>query len=155
MITYHNGDLLKSGCDIICHQVNLQGVMGGGIALQIARKYPMCEVGYKRFIQEYRERNGHMDTGQVYIYTSDTDHTVIANCFSQDAAFNTDYRALENCFETVKKYGEMSHLKTIGVPHGYGCGIANGDWGRVQAIFEKIVGEEERIELQIWKWPGF
>lgn len=36
MITHHNGDLLKSGCDIICHQVNLQGIMGGGLAKQIA-----------------------------------------------------------------------------------------------------------------------
>ena len=49
MISYHNGDLLKSGCDIICHQVNLQGVMGGGIARQIANKYPDVEKSYKLF----------------------------------------------------------------------------------------------------------
>ena len=23
MISYHKGDLLESGCDIICHQVNM------------------------------------------------------------------------------------------------------------------------------------
>ena len=38
MIKFFNGDLLKSGCDIICHQVNEYGVMGAGIAKQIKEK---------------------------------------------------------------------------------------------------------------------
>ena len=50
MISYHEGDLLKSNCDVICHQVNLQGVMGGGLALQIARKFPQVEHEYKHRI---------------------------------------------------------------------------------------------------------
>lgn len=31
-MTYYKGDLLKSPCNMICHQVNCQGVMGDGIA---------------------------------------------------------------------------------------------------------------------------
>lgn len=35
------GNLLESDCDIICHQTNTLGIMGGGIALQIKNKYPL------------------------------------------------------------------------------------------------------------------
>jgi len=35
-----DGDLLTSNADYICHQVNTDGVMGGGIALQIKNKFP-------------------------------------------------------------------------------------------------------------------
>lgn len=32
MIKFFNGDLLRSNCQLICHQVSLQGTMGGGVA---------------------------------------------------------------------------------------------------------------------------
>ena len=35
MVTFHNGNILDSGADIICHQVNCRGVMGSGVAKQI------------------------------------------------------------------------------------------------------------------------
>ena len=46
MITYKNGNLLESGCDIICHQVNCQKVMGSGIAKQIREKWPIVYYDY-------------------------------------------------------------------------------------------------------------
>lgn len=33
MIRYRKIDLLKSECNIVCHQVNCQGVMDSGICL--------------------------------------------------------------------------------------------------------------------------
>ena len=43
------GDLLKADADVICHQVNLQGVMGGGLALSIAMKYPNVNKIYEDY----------------------------------------------------------------------------------------------------------
>ena len=54
MIKFFNGDLLKSGCDIICHQVNEYGVMGAGIAKQIKEKYPKAlEKNYLKKVFSY------------------------------------------------------------------------------------------------------
>lgn len=39
MITIKNGNILESTEDIICHQVNCQGYMGGGVARQLANSY--------------------------------------------------------------------------------------------------------------------
>ena len=77
------GDLLETNADIICHQVNLQGVMGGGLALSIARKYPNVNKVYK----DYKQKK----LGEVcMVYTDDF---IVANCFSQTEDFNTDYKA--------------------------------------------------------------
>ena len=45
----------------------------------------------------------------------------------------------------------MQNLKTIGVPYKYGCGIAIGDWNKVEQIFKNIFENEKDIELQIWR----
>ena len=40
-------NLLEAKERCICHQVNCQGVMGSGVALQIKRKYPQAYKDYK------------------------------------------------------------------------------------------------------------
>ena len=46
-IVEKSGDVLKSGADVICHQVNCKGVMGTGLALQVKKQNP-------KLFQEYR-----------------------------------------------------------------------------------------------------
>lgn len=145
MITYHKGDLLKSGCEIICHQVNLQGVMGGGIALQIARKYPDCEKEYRKYVN----CKGDVSLGEVLVYF-DLDGKFVANCFTQDRHFKTDYNALEVALATIKEFCENMRIKTVGFPHGYGCGIANGDWRIVEQKIKNAF-ENSDIDCQIWE----
>lgn len=125
MYNYIKGDLLSADADIICHQVNLQGVMGGGLALSIAKKYPSVEFAYRK----YRPK----ELGEVCF--AKTDKFVIANCFSQSEDFDTDYDSLEQCLWGVKAYMTEHNLKKIAIPYKYGCGIANGDWDIVLSIF--------------------
>lgn len=143
MITFHNGDLLKSGCDIICHQVNEFGVMGAGLARQIADKYPLCEKKYK---ENYKKCN----LGDIILYFS---KPIIANCFTQHK-WKTDCQALRHCFEKIKGYVRETHyIDTIGVPFNYGCGIADSDWETVLGIFKDLFNNTD-IDFQIWKWEG-
>lgn len=163
-ISYHNGDLLTSGCNVICHQVNLQGVMGGGIALQIAKKYPQVEEKYKSFFAENKTTNKLL--GEVLVcWVEESPHWqdykthIIAHCFSQKSNFDTDYGSVKKCFEKIKecikfelRYWFLHKQQvTIGVPYNYGCGIANGDWNKVENIFKEIFEDEESIDFQIWK----
>lgn len=149
MVSYHNGDLLESGCDIICHKVNLQGVMGGGLALQIATKYPHTENAYKKYCKKKTK-----DLGDCFI-TYEKDF-LIANCFSQEIDFTTNYEAVYWCFVKVKTYCQDIYKKygepvKIGVPFNYGCGIGNGDWNKVEQIFKNLFNNEENLDFQIWK----
>ena len=47
MIKTVNGNILEATEDIICHQVNCQGVMGSGLAKQIRSKWPSVFADYK------------------------------------------------------------------------------------------------------------
>lgn len=39
--------------------------------------------------------------------------------------------------------------RTLGVPHGIGCGLAGGDWNLVYGILDRIFGHDDRVELVI------
>ena len=150
MVSYHNGDLLESGCDMICHQVNLQGVMGGGLALQIATKFPRCEEVYKYHLKAKDNTEG--DFCIYWFRNNKKRHGCIANCFTQELNFNTNYDWLKSCFGRIKRFCEERNIKTIGVPFNYGCGIANGDWNIVEKIFKYLFENEKNIDFQIWKY---
>ena len=122
------GDLLETNADVICHQVNLQGVMGGGLALSIAKKYP----NVNKIYEDYEPKK----LGEVcMVYTDDF---IVANCFSQREDFNTDYKALRECLSKVRKYMMDCGYRTVAIPYKYGCGIANGDWETVFNIFKDV-----------------
>lgn len=155
MITYHSGDLLKSGCYIICHQVNCQGVMGSGIARQIWDKFPGLFEAYRRVV----DTNGRKEClGQTLFHT--TTFYTIANMFSQfhylpRGVVNTNYSAFRQCCKSIKDYvyaiwGSGSGYCRIGFPHGIGCGLAGGDWNIISQILkEEFDGPDWNVE--IWK----
>ena len=132
------GDALGNDCDVLCHQVNLQGVMGGGIAFNIANRFPSVEREYAFY--------GNKALGEVCF--AKADKYVIANCFSQTHSFDTDYEALAKCLDKVVEYMKLNNLHSVAIPYKYGCGIANGDWNTVRSIFvEKLKG----FTLKIYK----
>lgn len=126
------GDALQNDCDILCHQVNLQGIMGGGIAAQIAYKYPQVDDEYIRFPNK--------KLGEVCFVK--TDKYVIANCFSQDWNFATDYDALRACVQKVNDFMNSNGYRTVAFPYHYGCGIAEGNWERVFDIICSVLNDK-------------
>lgn len=159
MIKFFNGDLLKSGCDIICHQVNEYGVMGAGIAKQIKEKYPKAFADYTKAI-----------TGEnlpLIALSKQPDGIVVANMFTQRNG-KTDLELLHNAavllsmqiidlFITKLKFNEMTGVFfdrpfRVGIPYKYGCGIAKGDWENVLKIWEDVFRELEYIDLEVWKY---
>ena len=144
MLIYKNGDILKATENIICHQVNVQGIMGGGLAKQIATTYPNVE----RLYQEHCKilNNDYEILKGDYLIGQAKPNQYIANCFTQKPNFDTDYEALKICFSTL-----LGIFKApIAVPYKYGCGIANGDWGKVSDIFEKL-SKKYGVDIVIYK----
>ena len=148
MIEYKNGDLLKSKCGIICHQVNIQGIMGGGIALQIARNYYSCEKEYKEFCNAFNHKEQDL-LGKVLIWENYLYGSSVANCFSQKENFETCYESVEKCLTYIRNYAEKNNL-SVGIPYKYGCGIANAQWEKVESIIKKVF-EKSQVKCEIWK----
>ena len=142
MVVIKNGNLLDCTEDIIIHQVNCEGVMGGGVARQLALQYPDLEEIYKRHC-DLTCNNYNKLKGTIFTVTTadvEKEYKTICNIFSQESNFNTDYEALKKCLEKVKKYAKY-HCKSIAIPYKIGCGIANGDWDIVLDIILEVFGD--------------
>lgn len=149
MIVIRNGDLLNGGNGIICHQVNLQGVMGGGLALQIAKRYPECEKEYQRHVGLFFNTQVLLGTVHWYKVKDGENTRFIANCFTQRENFDTDYTALKKALSFIEEYAKKYGF-SVGLPWGYGCGIANGEWSKVLDIIIDVFGCSE-VVCEIWR----
>lgn len=139
MIKHIKCDIFESGADIICHQVNCQGVMGSGIAKQVREKYPWVYGEYKEFCKYYSPNEL---LGLNLITYIDETHR-IANLFGQekfgyDGKCYTDYEELRNALEDLRNGypGE-----TIAIPYLMGCHRGGGDWNVVYKMIEKVFAD--------------
>lgn len=158
MVSYKNGDLLSSGCNMICHQVNCKGVMNAGIAKTIRKKYPQV---YKVFIASFCEKYNKL--GNIDVVYIQPDHLFIINLYAQfnyrpTGVVHTDYDAFRKCLGEIKTevtdhfaaHGKPSGGFRIGFPDHIGCGLAGGNWDIVRGIIEdEFQGDE--WEVEIWK----
>lgn len=163
MVEYKQGDLLTSGCDIICHQCNCMGVMGSGIAKQIRDKYAGLYKNYEVFVNDITNAYGREALlGRVYYYPT-ANGPLVANMFSQfnylpRNVVHTDYAAFRKCIRdvgrTAKSIPENYNIKLpdvrIGFPYKIGCGLAGGDWNIVKQILEDEFSSSE-YKVEIWK----
>ena len=120
------GDLMECPAELIVHQVNMQGVMGAGLARTIRKRYPEVYAGYKENYRDFR-------LGQN-LYCTTKDGRVVVNMFGQNNygknGLYTDYDALEQCLSSVAEICKK-HEVTVGIPYGIGCGLGGGNWEEV------------------------
>jgi O-acetyl-ADP-ribose deacetylase (regulator of RNase III) len=114
MINIINGNILDCKEDIICHQVNVQGIMGGGVARQLADRYEGLEKEYSRVC---KEADNSFDDLSATIFWFKTAEKYIANMFSQEPNFNTNYYCLKECLKTVKEDAKATN-KSVAIPYG-------------------------------------
>ena len=144
MLVYKHGDLLKSKENLICHQVNTWGVMGGGLALQVATQYPSVNEDYKNFCRVFNDNC----LGQ-YQPCSIGDKKYIVNCFSQKG-FDTRLDMIDLIFRGILESCKKNDF-TIAIPYKYGSGIANGNWDKISELFDNLSNEYE-IDITIYKF---
>lgn len=142
MIKHIKCDIFKSGADVICHQVNCQGVMGSGIAKQVREKYPWVYGTYKEACSSDVPHSDLLGWALcVYI----NEKQIIANIFAQDkygyeGKCYTDYNALKDGLENVK---EWYPKKTIAIPYLIGCHRGGGDWNVVHKMIEEVFADSD------------
>lgn len=137
------GDLLEADADIICHQVNCQGVMGAGVAKQIADKWPYVKKEYVKFCNSKKLKQNLL--GEVQLVAANggfqqEGDPLILNIFGQlyyghDGVY-TDYSALTKAF---RKMNQLYKGKTLAFPYGFGCGLAGGDWQDVEPMLVRLL----------------
>lgn len=129
-----NQDILNITKGVIVHQVNCQGVMECGIALQIRNKWPQV---YKR----YRAFKFHL--GQIQIIAV-APQLWVCNLAGQDGFGRdrqyTNYVALREGFSKLNIWAKERSLP-IAIPYNLGCNNAGGMWTVVRSIIDKKLSD--------------
>lgn len=154
MVKTIKGNLLKCGADIICHQTNFYGMMGGGVAASIWN-----EMLDQQDRQEYCSLCHSLHSSLLGSVQMLTHHgkPFVANLFSQRGEPDkfgslTDYRQFRRCLHEVKKFAK-AHGYTVAMPGLIGCGIAGGNWDEVYKIILEMF-EDSDVDVSIVFLPG-
>lgn len=156
-----NGNILDSGADIICHQVNCMGAMNSGVAKAIRKKWPQVYTEYRNaamdlspndeFCDEdltWMHMHGHI---QVVHLGEENGHSKgVINMFAQrgfgyDGARYTSYDAFWNCLWEIRQY--INPEKTIAFPYNIGCVRGGANWNIIYAMIVEVLGKDYNVEL--------
>lgn len=146
MVTFHKGNILDSGADVICHQVNCMGKMNSGIAKAIRERWP--EV-YTRYRIKYECEVDLL--GQIQPVIINANKAVI-NMFAQynygyDGRRYTSYDAFWSCLGEIKKY--LNPSVTIAFPARIGCVRGGANWNVILKMIEEVLGD---YNVEIWDY---
>lgn len=163
MIKIIDGDLFTSDARIIAHQVNCQGKMGSGVALQVKNKYPnvyseymkVCSsdmLGQIQIVPVNSEWNG-FDCGDIAI---PYDEKFICNMFAQnnygyDGKLYTDIEALTKCFALLNGlvHEKNNNINSkIAMPYKVGCCRGGANWEDVYKLMESIFSD---CDVELWR----
>ena len=138
MIQERNGSLLDADADVICQQVNCRNTMGAGLAKAIYTRWPSVKEAYHDFCREAGDP--YVLLGSVQIVKPHGAPFDVANIFGQlnygrHSICYTNYDALRAAFFDLNRRYDLD--KVIAFPHGFGCGLAGGNWDTVYALIEK------------------
>lgn len=145
MVKYSKGDVLNCKATLVAHQVNAFGVMGGGIAAAI---WPLLTPEFQNAYVEKCRHNAKLPVtewmGSIQILDTKREDLKICNLFTQfpapvDGSFDlTAYNYLRQALDLLRVYAVFNDYDIVGVPARIGCGIAGGDWDKVQRIIHDV-----------------
>ena len=142
-IKYIKGDateplIIGDKYSVICHCCNALGAWGKGFVVPLGKKYPIAKEKYLELIKASKpeDRLGSVSFARA------SDKIIVANIIGQyytyprDGKIPLDYEALEKGFKFIIEIFKMHKMPfTVHMPK-IGCGLAGGDWNRVEEIIK-------------------
>lgn len=148
MIHERKGDITQVTSGVILHSVNLQGKMGRGVAMAIAKKWPLVKEKYHELFSEASD----IRLGRWQAVA--TDGPVVINCFLQEHYGPGDrryvsYDAADDCFASIARNLSVQGRKdSIHFPL-IGSSLAGGHWPIMREIIEHRF-KDELFEKSLW-----
>lgn len=147
------GNVFDSDADIICHQVNCQGVMGSGVAKEVRERFLNVYEQYHELCELHKDYTaGLLGTAQIIPVYGGRKELYIANCFGQDkygynGAQYTSIGALMEAFVYVAEQARQFNWK-VAMPYKIGCCRGGADWDTVKKIIDTTF---QGIDVELWK----
>lgn len=152
-IKFIEGDLLDSTTDIICHQVNGQGVFNSGVAKCIRDKYPSVYSSYKQYckmLDIYEKPK----LGLIHI-SNIGDNRFVCNLFGQDkygydGKRYTSYDAVYDGLENLKNHMLINNLTSVSFPYQMSSFRGGARWEIIYCMICEVF-KDTNIKIEIWR----
>ncbi|MCX6035885.1 MAG: macro domain-containing protein [Chloroflexi bacterium] len=140
------------GNKIVCHIVNSIGKWGKGFVLAVSNRWPVTRNRYLKWYNDRIEDENAFVLGNVqFVQVEPWIH--IVNMIGQQGIGTGSkgppirYEAIKSCLEKVamkaKELNASIHMPRIG------CGLAGGDWSKIEEIIKEIF-ENTSIEIFVY-----
>jgi O-acetyl-ADP-ribose deacetylase (regulator of RNase III) len=149
-LNYVNNDIthpIGDGQKIIIHVVNDLGVMGAGVAKALYTQWPSVRLKYLRWFKGLPQmgisiiNEPEFGLGKNQYMSVDCD-TIVCNMVGQQGIGNDGkglppirYEALASCLNDVALKAIYFNA-SVHLPYLMGCGLAGGDWNKVEKLLE-------------------
>lgn len=147
MITYFNNEnLLDSDADVLVCTVNMVGVMGKGLALEVKRRWPEIENSYQLAIE-----NGDLAIGRVWASrVGDLFDDKLILLFPTKNHWKNPSRMsyIDGGLESLVSWISDNNIKSIAIPP-LGCGNGGLSWLEVLPRIETVMSEVD-CEIEIY-----
>lgn len=158
-----HGDLIalaeQGEFDVIFQGCNCFHAMGGGIAKQLADRYPEVEEADQT--TEFGDKNK-LGTSSMCTVKGDTHSFIVENVYTQyywsHGKDVFEYDAFEKYLNQIANHMKESHYPDDGkLKFGFpqiGAGLAGGDWNRISKMIEKFaedVKDHADVTVVIYK----
>ena len=162
MLYFHNGNVLNTNCQYICHQVNCQGAMNSGIAKAIREKWPVVYKEYQNWYDYWCQKvmddyGGCEDypspsevmLGRILMVKVDNNQAVINMAAQQyygyDGKRYTSYDAFWTCLGEIKR--TVPKGSSIAFPDHIGCCRGGANWLVISAMIDAVLGEDYEVHI--------
>jgi len=143
------GDLLTLKKGYICHQVNVDGKMGAGLALQIKNKWPEVFQKYKARCEIFKKHPEEL-LGQTQTIMVGSMLGII-NVFGQFLYRDmrpTRYDAVVDAFEKISPFQFLDKGRNLYTPKYMGCALGGGIWDIYLSIVKFYLPEVNVVEFE-------
>lgn len=142
MVTFRKGNILDSGADVICHQVNCQHKMNSGVAKSIRDKWP-------KVYESYMKNPAVLGTIQeVPVGKQSVINMFAQENFGYDGRRYTSYDAFWSCLgEIINTVPDGSKLA---FPARIGCVRGGANWDVIKTMIIAALGDI--FEIEIWDY---
>lgn len=134
------GDLFDAPELVLGHGVNQQGMMGSGIALQFAKRYPEMEENYIEYCNTMFSEEFSSFRSNIFAWSDEDSEKVIFNMFTQElpgANARLDM-ILASAIEALEIANDLD-LGDIALPR-IGSGVGGLQWDDVRDMLEVAEG---------------
>ncbi len=146
MIVHKTGNLFDTELTSIAHGVNVDGVMGAGIAKTVRALYPVTYETYRNAC-----KTGVLKPGKIHVWYENG--RFVYNLASQDRPGpNAKLKWLEKSLDAAIVHAKKSNHAAMAVPR-IGAGIGGLDWDDVLELMTAL-SEKHDFTLEIWTYNG-